>query len=81
MVGTGDFDGGTDASADVVVTSGQSVAGVDFGYADAPVVGSGGSGLPFTGGQFGMSFAVAAGAILAGALILLGFRRGARGIG
>ncbi len=69
MVATGDFDGGTDSVADVVLTSDQSVTGVDFGYADAPAVGSGGSGLPFTGGQFGMSFAVAAGAILAGALM------------
>jgi hypothetical protein len=71
----GDFDGGTDSVADVVLTSDQSVAGVDFGYADAPAVGSGGSGLPFTGGQFGMSFAVAAGAILAGALMSFVSRR------
>jgi LPXTG-motif cell wall-anchored protein len=75
LVATGDFDGGTDSRADVVLGSDQSVTGVDFGYDDAPAVGSGGSGLPFTGGQFGMSFAVAAGAILAGALMFLVGRR------
>ena len=75
LTATADFDGDTDSRADVVLTSDQSVAGVDFGYADAPAVGSGGSGLPFTGGQFGMSFAVAAGAILAGALMSLLSRR------
>ena len=78
MVATGDFDGGTDSVAIVALTSDQSVAGVDFGYADAPAVGSGGSGLPFTGGQLGMSFAVAAGAILAGALMFLASRRRVR---